>query len=110
MKIGEVWNILGNFLLSSTNLKVIQSSRSSNYTYIDHTALWEESIKWRGTQMWMDEKLRKPIMVEEAITEYKEDIDPRIWKRGLLVIRMILFIVHGYLKTIEFFPETMGMS
>ena len=30
----------------------------------------------QGAQMWMDEKLRKPIMVEEAIAEYKEDIDP----------------------------------
>ena len=30
----------------------------------------------KGAQMWMDEKLRKPIMVEEAIAEYKEDIDP----------------------------------
>ena len=30
----------------------------------------------QGAQMWMEEKLRKPVMVKEAIAEYKEDIDP----------------------------------
>ena len=61
---------------------------------------------FQGAQMWMDEKLRKP----SPSTRRTLILIRCIWKRGLLVILMMRFRAHGYLKTIEFFPETMGMS